>query len=94
VQNINVLWKNAPMILTILYTTAEIGENKWLNLYGFNPLGIDIAYGSGFGNVLAGVTKGNVIEWTIDGIEECLKGLSKNILDLKNIIILNQIMRE
>jgi hypothetical protein len=67
----------------ILYTTAEIGENIWLDLYGFNPLGMTIAYGSGFGNVLAGVIKRKVIERTIDGVEECLKGLSRNILDLK-----------
>jgi hypothetical protein len=70
----------------ILYTTAEIGENIWLDLYGFNPLGMTIAYGSGFGNVLAGVIKRKVIERTIDGVEECLKGLSRNILDLKNIL--------
>jgi hypothetical protein len=67
----------------ILYTTAEIGENIWLDLYGFNPLGIAIVYGSGFGNVLAGVIKRKVIERAIDGVEERLKGLSRNILDLK-----------
>jgi hypothetical protein len=75
------------MILTIPYTTGEIGENIWLYLYGFDPLEIALAYGSGFGNALAGVIKGKVIEWAIDGVEECLKGLSKNILDSKNIII-------
>lgn len=57
-QNLNVLRKNAPMILTILYiNTVEIGENIRLYLYGFNPLRIATAYGFGFGfgNALAGI---------------------------------------
>jgi hypothetical protein len=38
--------------------------------------------------------KGKVSERATYGVEECLKRLAKNILELKNTIIENQIMSE
>jgi hypothetical protein len=38
--------------------------------------------------------KGEVVEQAIDGVEECLKDLPKKILELKDTIIENKIMRE